>query len=79
VRVTDRTALRSMRVGLEIVAALHKKYPDQFDVTKILLLLGNDSTLQQLQSGTAPAEIIASWAKDLTTYDAIRRRYFLYK
>jgi uncharacterized protein YbbC (DUF1343 family) len=79
VRVTDRAALRSMRVGLEIAAALHKKYPDQFDVTKILLLLGNDSTLQQLQSGTAPAEIIASWAKDLTTYDAIRRRYFLYK
>jgi uncharacterized protein YbbC (DUF1343 family) len=79
VRVTDRTALRSMRVGLEIVAALHKKYPDQFDVTKILLLLGNDSTIQQLQSGTAPAEIIASWAKDLAAYDAVRRRYFLYK
>jgi uncharacterized protein YbbC (DUF1343 family) len=79
VRVTDRTALRSMRVGLEIVAALHKKYPDQFDVTKILLLLGNDSTIQQLQSGTAPAEIIASWAKDLAAYDAFRRRYFLYK
>jgi uncharacterized protein YbbC (DUF1343 family) len=77
VRVTDRTALRSMRVGLEIVAALHKKYPDQFDVTKILLLLGNDSTIQQLQSGTAPAEIIASWAKDLAAYDAVRRRYFL--
>jgi uncharacterized protein YbbC (DUF1343 family) len=79
VRVTDRAALRSMRVGLEIAAALHKKYPDQFDVTKILLLLGNDSTLQQLQSGTAPAEIIASWAKDLAAYDVIRRRYFLYK
>ena len=79
VRVTDRAALRSMRVGLEIAAALHKKYPDQFDVTKILLLLGNDSTIQQLQSGTAPAEIIASWAKDLAAYDAVRRRYFLYK
>src|SRR5580700_8433301 len=79
VRVTDRTALRSMRVGLEIVAALHKKYPDQFDVTKILLLLGNDSTIQQLQAGTAAAEIIASWAKDLAAYDAVRRRYFLYK
>jgi uncharacterized protein YbbC (DUF1343 family) len=79
VRVTDRAALRSMRVGLEIAAALHKKYPDQFDVTKILLLLGNDSTIQQLQSGIAPAEIIASWAKDLAAYDAVRRRYFLYK
>jgi uncharacterized protein YbbC (DUF1343 family) len=79
VRVTDRAALRSMRVGLEIAAALHKKYPDQFDVTKILLLLGNDSTIQQLQAGTAPAEIIASWAKDLATYDTLRRHYFLYK
>ena len=79
IRVTDRAALRSMRVGLEIAAALHKKYPDHFDVTKILLLLGNDSTIQQLRSGTPPGEIIASWAKDLATFDQTRRRYFLYK
>jgi uncharacterized protein YbbC (DUF1343 family) len=79
VRVTDRAALRSMRIGLEIVVELHKRYPDHFDVTKILLLLGNDSTVQQLQSGTAPVEIIASWGKDLAAYDAVRRRYFLYK
>jgi uncharacterized protein YbbC (DUF1343 family) len=79
VRVTDRAALRSMRIGLEIAAALHKKYPDNFDVTKILFLLGNDSTIQQLQSGTPPNEIIRSWAKGLSTYDEARRRYFLYK
>jgi uncharacterized protein YbbC (DUF1343 family) len=79
VRVTDRAALRSMRIGLEIVAALNKKYPDHFDVNKILFLVGNDSTLQQLQSGTAVNEIIASWAKDIAAYDAARRRYFLYK
>jgi len=79
VRVTDRAALRSMRVGLEIAAILHRKYPDNFDLSKILLLLGNDSTLQQLQSGTPVGEIIASWAKDLAAYDAARRRYFLYK
>jgi uncharacterized protein YbbC (DUF1343 family) len=79
VRVTDRAALRSVRVGLEIAAALHKKYPDNFDVTKILFLLGNDSTIQQLQSGTPPGEIIAGWAKDLAAFDQARRRYFLYK
>lgn len=79
VRVTDRAALRSMRVGLEIAAALNKKYPDHFDVTKILLLLGNDSTIQQLQAGTPPPEIIANWNKDLAAYDVVRRRYFLYK
>ena len=79
VRLTDRFALRSMRVGLEIAAELHKKYPDHFDATKILLLLGNDSTIQQLQSGTPVGEIIASWSKDLAAYDVVRRRYFLYK
>jgi len=79
VRVTDRGALRSMRIGLEIVAALNKKYPDHFDVNKILFLVGNDSTLQQLQSGTPVNEIIASWAKDIAAYDAARRHYFLYK
>jgi uncharacterized protein YbbC (DUF1343 family) len=79
VRVTDRASLRSMRVGLEIAATLHRKYPDHFDVTKILLLLGSDSALQQLQAGTPAGEIIASWAKDLATFDQARRRYFLYK
>ena len=79
VRVTDRAALRSMRVGLEIAATMHKKYPSQFDVTKILFLMGSDSTIQQLQSGTPVNEIIASWAKALAAYDATRRRYFLYK
>jgi uncharacterized protein YbbC (DUF1343 family) len=79
VRVTDRAALRSMRVGLEIAATLHKKYPDHFDVTKILSLLGNDSALQQLQGGSPPSEIIANWSKDLAVFEAARRRYFLYK
>jgi uncharacterized protein YbbC (DUF1343 family) len=79
IRVTDRFVLRAMRVGLEIAAELHKKYPGNFDVAKILFLVGNDSTIQQLQSGTPVGEIIAGWAKDLATYEAVRRRYFLYK
>ena len=79
VRVTDRAAVRSMRVGLEIAVELHKKYPEHFDYSKILLLLGNDATIQQLEAGVAPNEIIASWGKDLAAYEAVRRRYLLYK
>ena len=36
VKVTDRAAVRSMRMGLEIAALLQKKYPRQFDSSKIL-------------------------------------------
>jgi uncharacterized protein YbbC (DUF1343 family) len=79
IRVTDRAAVRSMRMGLEIAAALMKKYPDHFDVSKLVLLLGNDDTVQQLQAGTSPEQIVASWGKGLAEFDQTRRRYFLYK
>jgi uncharacterized protein YbbC (DUF1343 family) len=79
IRVTDREAVRSMRVGLEIAALLQKKYPDHFDLAKTIVLLGSDSTVAQLQAGTAPEQIIASWSTDLAAFDGLRRKYFLYK
>jgi uncharacterized protein YbbC (DUF1343 family) len=79
IRVTDRAAARSMRVGLEIAALLQRKYPEHFDVTKTLLLLGNDSTVEQLKPGTPPEQIIASWEQTLADFEQMRHRYFIYK
>jgi len=79
IRVTDRAAIRSMRIGLEIAELLQKKYPEQFDVTKTIVLLGNDATVQQLKAGTPTEQIIASWSADLAAFEQVRRKYFLYK
>ena len=79
IRVTDRFAVRSMRVGLEIAALLQKLYPKQFDTAKLIFLVGNADTVQQLQSGVAPEKIVAGWSADLGAFDQIRRKYFLYK
>jgi len=79
IRVTDRAAVRSMRIGLEIASLLEKKYPNEFDATKTLLLLGNARAVDQLQAGIAPARIIADWSSDLAAFDELRRKYFLYK
>jgi uncharacterized protein YbbC (DUF1343 family) len=79
IRVTNRAATRSMRIGLEIAAILFKLYPKQFDVTKLLLLTGNSDTIDQLQSGAAPEKIVASWSTSLSAYEQVRRKYFLYK
>jgi uncharacterized protein YbbC (DUF1343 family) len=79
IRVTGRDSLRSMRVGLEIAALLQKKYPKDFDASKLALLLGNANTVSALQAGTSPEKIIDSWSKDLAAFDSVRRKYFLYK
>ncbi len=79
VRITERAAVRSMRMGLEIAAILQKLYPRQFDSAKLLELTGNSDTVQQLQSGVAPEKIAAGWSTSLSSFDQARRKYFLYK
>jgi uncharacterized protein YbbC (DUF1343 family) len=68
-----------MRMGLEIAALLKKMYPDKVDIGKSLTLLGNDETVRQLSEGIAPEKLVASWQGQLTAFDAVRRKYFLYK
>jgi len=79
IRITDRAAVRSMRMGLEIAAILSKLYPQQFNIAKLIDLLGNSDTVQQLQSGVAPEKIVESWSTSLAEFDKLRRKYFLYK
>jgi uncharacterized protein YbbC (DUF1343 family) len=79
VRITERGAVRSMRMGLEVAVILHRLYPQQFDPEKLLLLIGHSDTIQQLQTGVAPEKIVASWSVSLSTFDQVRRKYFLYK
>jgi uncharacterized protein YbbC (DUF1343 family) len=79
VRITDRFSVRSMRMGVEIAAILQKLYPKQFDPEKLLLLIGNSDTIQQLQASVAPEKIVASWSTALNAFDQVRRKYFLYK
>jgi uncharacterized protein YbbC (DUF1343 family) len=79
VRITDRAAVRSMRMGLEIAAILQKLYPAQFDPEKTVLLVGDPGTVSQLRQGVSPAQIVASWSADLAVFDQMRKNYFLYK
>jgi uncharacterized protein YbbC (DUF1343 family) len=78
IKVTDRAAVRSMSMGLEIAAVLLKKYPTHFEVAKIVDLLGSDDSVRQLQAGTPPEQIVASWAKALAAFDVVRRKYYMY-
>src|SRR5438093_7631420 len=65
VKITDRFKVRSMRMGLEIAAILEKLYPKQCEISKMIELVGNADTMQQLQSGVPPEKIVASWSESL--------------
>ena len=79
IKITDRFKVRSMRVGLEIAAILQKLYPKQFEISKMIELVGNSDTMQQVLSGVPPEKIVASWADSLAAFDQVRRKYLLYK
>ena len=79
IRVTDRFVARSMRLGLEIAEILQRLYPKDFDTDKLVGLLGNADTVQQIKNGVPPEKIVASWSDALSAFDQVRRKYFLYK
>jgi uncharacterized protein YbbC (DUF1343 family) len=79
VRVTDRAAVRSIRMGIEIATILKKRYSDNFDTAKMITLVGSQETIDMLVKGDSPDAIVNSWAASLAEFDATRHKYFIYK
>jgi uncharacterized protein YbbC (DUF1343 family) len=79
IRVTDKQAVRSIRMGIEIATILKKRYPNDFDPSKLMVLVGNEETISMLEKAAPPDEIVNRWTPSLTAFDATRRKYFIYK
>jgi uncharacterized protein YbbC (DUF1343 family) len=79
IEVTDRSTFVAIRVALEAADALHRLYPDRFDITKLTALLGSASTVDALINYVPPVEIISSWSPDLAKFKIMRAKYLLYE
>ncbi len=77
--VTDRAALDSPELGIEILSALHHLYPTQFKLEKVAALVANTETLTALSRDDDPRAIAAAWAPALAEFKARREKYLLYK
>jgi len=79
VHVTDRQSFRAVRVVLHIIAAVRQSHPDQFRWLKSIdLLSGSDDLRLAMDRNTPVDDILASWAPEISKFDAARKRYFLY-
>jgi uncharacterized protein YbbC (DUF1343 family) len=77
--VTDRQALRPVRVGLEIASALTRMYPAQYQLDLAARLFGSRDTLTRIRNGEDPAAIAASWGEAEARWRLLRSRYLLYQ
>jgi uncharacterized protein YbbC (DUF1343 family) len=78
IEITDRDAMDTPALGIELAAALRKLYPNEFEVAKMRLLLANEADLEMLQSGTDSKKLIAGWNRPLQAFRKLRHKYLLY-
>jgi uncharacterized protein YbbC (DUF1343 family) len=78
ISIVDRNVLDSPALGIELAAALHKLYPKEFEIGKMMLLLANDAELAKLQKGDGPKSIVAGWQRSLRRFRRLRHQYLLY-
>jgi uncharacterized protein YbbC (DUF1343 family)/CubicO group peptidase (beta-lactamase class C family) len=76
--VTDREALRPVRLGVEVAAALVRLHGDRFEFGKTTLLLGSSDDVAALKAGADPATLAAHWSIAEARWRLLRARYLLY-
>lgn len=76
--LTDRDKLDSALLGIEIISALHKLYPKEFQVDKTLYLIGSRSVLQEIKDDQDPQIIMQHWQEPLGQFLELRSKYLLY-
>jgi uncharacterized protein YbbC (DUF1343 family)/CubicO group peptidase (beta-lactamase class C family) len=77
--VTDRDAVDSPQLGIELASALHTLYPKDWQTTKFSELMANRTVLDALANGDDPRQIAQAWRADLEKFMELRGKYLLYK
>lgn len=77
--VTDRDALRPVRMGVEIASAIYRQHGPAFEIDRMPRLLGSTKVLERIKALEDPARITASWTSDEGRWRLLRAKYLLYK
>jgi uncharacterized protein YbbC (DUF1343 family)/CubicO group peptidase (beta-lactamase class C family) len=76
--LVDRRGLDSVLLGVEILSALYRLYPNDFQIDKALSLIGSRAALQAIREGQDPQSIAAAWQPPLDEFRRLRATYLLY-
>lgn len=77
--ITDRQALRPVRLGLALAAALQRLHAEHFDLSKTLGMIGAQAVVQALERGERPEQIEAQWLPATEAFARRSRAWWLYE
>ena len=77
--VTDRQALRPVRVGAEIAWTLGRLYGAKYELEAAARLFGWSDGLARLRAGDDPATATSSWSAVEARWRLLRAKYLLYR
>ena len=78
ITVTDREALRSVALGIEIASALRALHPGDWDRTRLGELIANADTVARIERGDTVESIVTSWEPGIAEFTARRAKWLLY-
>ncbi len=78
VNITDRDCLPSVELGLHVLQALYKLYPEHFEIEKIWHVTRSEKLIEQLKEGTPINKIVADYGVDLEDFLRNREKYLFY-
>ena len=74
----DRQALNSPELGVELVAALYRLFPQDFQIDKTLALVGARGVLAAIKKGHDPGSIVRRSYEAREPFRRMREKYLLY-
>ncbi len=77
--VTALDRLHSVLAGLTLVSVLRKLYPNEFEIDKVLRLMGNERALKDLKAGRTPSEVLRTGGRELKAFMQRRRKALIYR
>jgi uncharacterized protein YbbC (DUF1343 family)/CubicO group peptidase (beta-lactamase class C family) len=77
--LTERNALDTTELGIELAAALRKLYPADFKLERMTELLVNQKAYDGLVAGEDPRRIAQDWQEELEKFELLRQKYLIYK
>jgi len=76
--ITNVDRFDSVLLGFSLIAALHRLYPNEFEIEKVIDLMGNAEALKQLRAGESPEKVLRAATRKMREFLSKRQKVLIY-